>query len=144
MPENQHINTLALIANPPPLITDPSLLAAANNTALQLPADQVTSLQQSQMLQLPSGNASAMVSPGPGLPTILKKLYNAIRAGCYVDFAQFPAAKGRSIPPASLEGQIVLVQASELVQTQKLVVSDFATWVHCFAVYAAITNCTLT
>ena len=46
-----------------------------------------------------------MLSPGPGLPTISKKLFDAIRAGNYVDFAQFPAAKGRSIPPTSLEGQ---------------------------------------
>ena len=86
------------------------------------------------MLQLPSSTLSATVSPGPGLPAIK---YDTIRAGSYVDFAQFPAAKERSIPPTSLEGQIVLVQASELVQTQRLVL-DFATWIQCFAIYAAI------
>ena len=69
-----------------------------------------------------------MLSPGPGLPAISKKLYDAIQAGSYVDFAQFPAAKGRSIPPSSLDGHIVLVQASELVQAQRLV-PDFATWI---------------
>lgn len=113
--ESQHISSLALISNPPPLITDPSLLAAANNTAaIQLPSDQASLLQHSQTLQLPSSTPSAMVSPGPGLPAISKKLYDAIHARSYVDIAQFPAAKGRSIPPTSLEGQI---QASELVQT---------------------------
>ena len=139
IPESQHINSLALIRNPPPLISDPALLAAANNmAATQFPSNQATLLQQQQVLQLPASTPPAMVSPAPGLPTITKKLYDAICAGSYVDFAQFPAAKGRSIPPNSLDGQIVLVQASELLQTQRLV-PDFATWVQCFAVYAAIT-----
>ena len=106
--------------------------------AMQFPSNQATLLQQQQVLQLPTSTPPAMVSPAPGLPTITKKLYDAICAGSYVDFAQFPAAKGRSIPPNSLDGQIVLVQASELMQTQRLV-PDFATWVQCFAVYAAIT-----
>lgn len=139
MPESQHINSLTLIRSPPPLITDSALLVAANSTTtMQPPADQTTLLQQSQTLQLPPSTPPAMVSPAPGLPAISKKLFDAIRAGSYVDFAQFPAAKGRSIPPNSLEGQIVLIQASELVQTQRLV-PDFATWVQCFAIYAAIT-----
>ena len=139
LPDSQHISSLALITNPPPLIADPSILAEANNMAsMQSQTEQAPLRQQSQTLQLSSSTPSAMVSPGPGLPAISKKLYDAIRAGGYVDFAQFPAAKGRSIPPTSLEGQIVLVQASELVQTQRLV-PDFATWVQCFAIYAAIT-----
>ena len=100
-------------------------------------SDQASVLQQRQTLQLPSSTISAMLSPGPGLPAISKKLYDAIQAGSYVDFAQFPAAKGRAIPPSSLEGHIVLVQASELVQAQRLV-PDFATWIQCFAIYAAI------
>ena len=136
--ESKQISSLALISNLPPLITDLSLLAAANNTAAtQLPSAQVALLQQNA-LQLPSSTPSSMVSPGPGLPAMSKKLCDAIHAGSYVDFTQFPAAKGRSIPPTSLEGQIVLVQASELVQTQRLV-PDFATWIQCFAIYAAVT-----
>ena len=125
---------LALISNPPsPLITDPSLLA--NAAAMQSP---LVPAQHSQTLHLSaSAFSAAMVSPGPELPAISKKLYDAIRAGSYVDFAQFPAAKGRSIPPTSLEGQIVLIQAAELTQTQRLV-PDFATWIQCFALYAAI------
>ena len=36
-----------------------------------------------------------------------------------------------------MEGQVVIVQAAELLQTQCLV-PDLATWVQCFSVYAAV------
>ena len=134
LPESEHTNSLALISNPPPLlITDPSLLA--NAAAMQSPLNPA---QQSQTLHLSaSAFSAAMVLPRPGLPAISKKLYDAIRAGSHVDFAQLAAAKGRSIPPTSLKGQIVLIQAAELIQMQWLVL-DFATWIQCFALYAAI------
>ena len=38
--------------------------------------------------------------------------------------------------PQSLEGQIIVVQAAELMQTRKII-PDLATWVQCFSIYAA-------
>jgi len=77
--------------------------------------------------------ASALVSLGAGLPAIPRKMLDKALAGEYVDFAELPPARGkaRSVPQ-SLEGQILIVQASDFMQSRK-VIPDLATWVQCFA-----------
>ena len=74
----------------------------------------------------------------PGIPALPKKLAQKILNGEYVDFAELPPAKGRA-KPSSLdwEGQVLLVQPTDLYATKKLI-PDLATWVQCFSIYAAV------
>lgn len=79
-----------------------------------------------------------LAAVGPGLPAVSKRLMEKIRANEYVDFAELPPAKGKSRPISqALDGQVLVVQAADLLQTRK-VIPDFATWSQCFALYAAI------
>ena len=72
---------------------------------------------------------------GTGLAAIPKKLFDKIVMGQYINSAELPPAKGkaRSIPQA-LEGQVLVVQAADLVQSCKII-PDLAMWVQCFALY---------
>ena len=78
-----------------------------------------------------------MVMLGVGLPALPKKLVDKIEAGKYIDFTELPPARGkpRSILPA-VEGQVLVVQAVDLLQSCQ-VIPDLATWLPCFAIYAA-------
>ena len=79
-----------------------------------------------------------LVSAGAGLPALPKKMVERILANEYIDFSEFPPAKGkvRSLP-SGLEGQVVLVQAADLSQYKKLI-PDLSTWMQCFALYLAV------
>ena len=60
-----------------------------------------------------------------------------IEADEYIDFGDLPPAKGKGRPLGkAFEGQVVVVQAADLVQTRKLI-PDVATWVQCFGLFAA-------
>ncbi len=79
-----------------------------------------------------------LVALGTGLPALPKKLVAKILAGEYIDFAELPPAKGKTRPVSqALEGQIVVVQAAELLQARKII-PDLATWVQCFSLYASV------
>ena len=82
--------------------------------------------------------STAMVPTGDGLPALSKKCIEKILAGEFVDLADLPPARGKvkAIPSAS-EGQIVVVQAADLMEHRKLI-PDLATWVQCFNIYAAV------
>ena len=61
-----------------------------------------------------------------------------IEAGEYVDFNDLPSAKGKGRPLSQpMEGQVVVVQAADLVQSRRLI-PDIATWIQCFGLYAAV------
>ena len=78
---------------------------------------------------------SPLVAMGSGLAAIPKKLVAKILANEYIDFAELPPAKGKGRPmPQSLEGQIIVVQAADLLQTRKII-PDFATWVQCMLLF---------
>lgn len=78
-----------------------------------------------------------MICLGPGLAPIPRKTVDRIRAGEYVDFSEFPPTRGKAGPvPQSLEGQVIVVQAADLLQSRK-VIPDIATWSQCFALYVA-------
>ena len=81
---------------------------------------------------------SSMVLTGEGLPSLPKKCVDKILAGEFIDLADLPPAKGKvkAIPNAS-DGQIVVVQAADLMEHRKLI-PDFATWVQCFNIYAVV------
>ena len=78
------------------------------------------------------------VCPGPGLPLIPRRVAEQIKRNEYVDFAELPPAKGKGKRPAhGLEGQVVVVQAADLVRLRRII-SDLATWLQCYAIYAAV------
>ena len=78
-----------------------------------------------------------LVTVGMGLPALSKKLVARVLTNEYIDFAELPPAKGKGRHmPQSLEGQIIVVQAAQLMQTRKII-PDLATWTQCFAIYAA-------
>jgi len=81
---------------------------------------------------------SSMVPTGEGLPSLPKKCVEKILAGEFIDLADLPPAKGKvkAIPNAA-EGQIVVVQAADLMEHRKLI-PDFTTWVQCFNIYTAV------
>ena len=85
----------------------------------------------------PKGTPS-MVATGESLPSLTKKCVEKILAGEFIDFAELPPAKGKvkSIPQA-VEGQIVVIQAADLMESRKLI-PDLATWIQCFSIYAAV------
>ena len=64
-----------------------------------------------------------------------------IRADRYVDLGELPHAKGFSKPLTSLshclEGQVVLIQAADLLHSKK-VIPDYATWAQCVSIYTAV------
>ena len=79
--------------------------------------------------------ASCQIHLGMGLPSIAKRIVDKIVANEYIDL---PPAKGKTkLLPQSLEGQIVVVQATDLFQ-QRCLISDFATWAQCFAIFTAV------
>ena len=78
-----------------------------------------------------------LVTIGIGLPGLPKKLIARVLANEYIDFSELPPAKGKGRPmPQSLEGQVIMVQATELLQARKII-PDLATWMQCFSIYAA-------
>ena len=85
-----------------------------------------------------SGQGSSVVPLGIGMPALPKKLVERIKACDYVDFTEMPPAKGKSrLLSLVLEGQVVLVQVSDLSLTRK-VLPNLATWTQCFAMYISV------
>ena len=73
-------------------------------------------------------SSQAMVTTGTGLAALPKKLVSKILANEYIDFTELPPAKGKARNfPQSLEGQVLVVQAADLMQARKLI-PDLATW----------------
>ena len=65
---------------------------------------------------------------GAGLPPLAQKLVDRILARQYVDFTELPQAKGKGRMVAQPgEGQLMLLQASNLVHARKTI-PDFASW----------------
>ena len=86
----------------------------------------------------PAKASHQLIPTGPGLPALPKKVVERIHAGEYIDFSELPPAKGKVRPlHQGLDGQVILVQAQDLLQSKKLI-QDLPTWVQCFAVYVAV------
>lgn len=85
-----------------------------------------------------STDVTALVQLGPGLSALPRRLVAKIEADEYIDFNELPPArgKGRSVSQP-VDGQVVVVQAADLVQSRRLM-PDLATWVQCFGLYAAV------
>lgn len=99
-------------------------------------------LAAGDITQEESGNeptkVNQLVPTGPGLPALPKKVIDRIHAGDYIDFSDLPPAKGKVRPLSQgLEGQVILVQAQDLLHSKKLI-QDLPTWVQCFAVFVAV------
>ena len=79
-----------------------------------------------------------MVCIGAGLPPLPIKMVERIRANEFVDLAELPPARGKGKLMAQPgEGQIVIVQAADLMQSKRTI-PDFATWSQCFGLYVAV------
>ena len=102
------------------------------------PASQIDSLMSK--LESSEGSSSSqppapLVTTGTGLP---KKLIARVLANEYIDFSELPLVKGKGRPmPQSLEGQVIVVQVAELLQARRII-SNLATWMQCFSIYAAV------
>ena len=76
-----------------------------------------------------------LVQMGCGLPALSKKLIEKIEAEEYIDFCELPPAKGKGRSMAqAFDGQIVVVQAADLMQSRRLI-PDLATWMQCFGLF---------
>ena len=85
-----------------------------------------------------SSAQSPLVQLGAGLPALPKKLVEKIEAGEYIDLNELPPAKGKGrLPSQALDGQVVVVQAADLVQSRRII-PDLATWVQCFSLLTAV------
>lgn len=118
-------------------VPTPGDLAAAG---VQTFNDDSNSSQEATMNPLgtetETGATQHLITVGTGLSSLSKKLVDKIKSNEYVDFAELPPAKGKSKPlPNILEGQIVIVQAADLLQSRQ-VIPDFATW--CQSLYATV------
>ncbi len=61
-----------------------------------------------------------------------------IEAEEFIDFGELPPAKGKGRPLGqAFKGQVVVVQAADLVQTRRLI-PDLATWTQCFGLFMAV------
>ena len=68
---------------------------------------------------------------------VAKMFDGATRANEFIDFMELPPTRGKSRPiTQDLEGRVLVVQAADLAQSRKLI-PDLATWLQCFALYAA-------
>ena len=86
----------------------------------------------------PLQSARMHVQVGTGLASMSARLVEDIKANKFVDFSELPPAKGKgSQTLQALEGQVVVVQATELIQTRRII-PDLATWSQCFALYVAV------
>ncbi len=65
---------------------------------------------------------SQTVCIGAGLPSITRKLAEKIQANEYVEFADLIPAGGRSrVPTPHGDGQIMVIQAADLMTTRKVI-----------------------
>ena len=82
--------------------------------------------------------ASSLVTIGPGLPALPKKIVEKMLSGVYVEFAELPPAKGKGwSTPQVAEGQIVIMQAADMLPNKKAI-PDLATWLQCFRLHVAV------
>ena len=77
-----------------------------------------------------------MVYVGPELPWLTQWLVDKILAGDYVDFNEFPPARGISKPGRqfTMEDEIVL----SLQGARRRSIPDFCTWAKCFMLYTIV------
>ena len=81
-----------------------------------------------------------LVTIGTALPALLKKLIARVLANEHIDFPDLPQQRARAGPmPQSHEGQVITVQAAELLLARKIT-PDLATWTQLalvLSIYAA-------
>ena len=65
---------------------------------------------------------SSMVATGECLPSLPKKCVEKILAREFIDFAELLPAKGKvKLIPHIVEGQIVLIQVADMMESRKLI-----------------------
>ena len=140
MPTSSILRTLGLRSFPPG-----STLSSSSTTpilATGLPSIVgITNLLQPSLGGGESSKMSDNIVVTPGIPALKRSMVELILSGKYVDLGELPPAKGFSkpltSPSSSLEGQVVLLQAADVLRTRRLI-PDLATWTQCFAIYTAV------
>lgn len=114
---------------------DPDMLAKAGVQSLEMggegreDADSLLAKLNAGREDTSSQMLSSLVTMGTGLTALPKKLVANILAGEYIDFDDLHPARGKTRPASqALEGQVIVVQAADLLQTRKII-PDLATWV---------------
>ena len=80
----------------------------------------------------------SLITVGARLAALPKKLVEKIQPNEYTDFNDLPPAKRRSkVLSQLLEGQVILVQSADLVQSRKMI-PDLAAWVQCYTLYVVV------
>ncbi len=80
----------------------------------------------------------SLVQLGTGLPTLPKRLVDRIQANEYIIFMELPPARGKAKPVnQDVGGHIVVLQATELTNTRKII-PDLGTWMQCLVLYTAV------
>ena len=138
LPSHGTTSTLASSATP----TTTTLAQGAAVSIMSLGLDSNGLLSPTPLGQSAGGSkASDTIVVVPGIPALKRAIVDLIRADRYVDLGELPPAKGFSKPLTSLhhclEGQVVLIQAADLLHSKK-VIPDYATWAQCFSIYTAV------
>lgn len=86
----------------------------------------------------PATKPNPLVPSGQGLAALPKRTVEKIWAEEYIDFSKLPPAKGKMRAlNQGMDGQFIIVQAEDLLQTKKLI-PDLSTWLQCYALYVAV------
>lgn len=86
----------------------------------------------------PSESSSQLVQLGTGLPVLPRRLIEKIEVGEHINFGDLPPAKGKGKPLAqAFEGQLVMIQAADLMQSRRLI-PDLATSAQCYGIFIAV------
>ena len=118
----------------------PALTTPAQEDAESTPniTQLLAKLQPPQLsVHIPEKPAAQQVFLGHGLPPLPKALVDRILAGCYIDFADLPPAKGKIRLLPAPEGSVILVNAYDYFQQCRLI-PNLATWLQCCALYTAV------
>ena len=112
--------------------------AALKASGLQVSGAAADSLVRAMEGNTEHADQPFLVQLGPGLPALPRKMVAKIEAGEYVDFNELPPAKCKNRPLTHpSEGQVVVVQAADLVNARRLI-AELATWIQCFSIYMVV------
>ena len=114
-----------------------NVLASLGIRSCNDPGNSTSQVGDSSMA-VPSSSGKLIIV-AEGIPALKKWIVDSIVAGECIDFCKLLPAKGRSsrMPRSVLEGQVILMQTSDYIQSKKLI-PDLPTWLQCYAIYMAV------
>ena len=67
-----------------------------------------------------------------------RKLVEKILNWEYVDFNEFPPARGNTHHPPVVLPNVLIIHSAEAMGTQRKLIPDLTTWSQCFSIYASV------